>query len=397
MNFSDGALKGMRVLDFTEYGAGPFCTMLLGDLGAEVIKVEPPHGDKLRQWGPFINGMSGPFMQLNRNKKSMTLNLKSETGREIAHRLVSRADIVVENFRPGIMDRLSLSYEIVSGINPAIIYCSLSGYGQTGPYRNRGGFDLIAQGEGGLMAVSGEAGRPPIKAGVPVVDFGAGAHAVIGILAAEIARRQTGQGQFVDISLLDVPVSWLGLLAGKYWATGEVHEPLGSRHPLSAPYQAFRTKDDYITIAAGNEQLWLGTCKALGLEHLANDQRFATNSDRAKNQVELAQIMEEVLITDSSSTWLKRLIEKGVPCGPINRVDQVLKDPQVLHREMVITVDDANLGSVNLIGSPIKLSKTPASVRNLAPSLGQHTDEILQELGYEGSELDILRAEVVGQ
>lgn len=374
------ALDGVRVLDFTEYGAGPFCSMMLGDLGGDVIKIEPPRGDSLRLWGPMQEGMSAPFLQLNRNKRSVVLDLKNPRDQERARALACRSDVLIENFRPGTMEKLGLDYPTLRQIAPRLIYCSLSGYGQTGPYRDRGGFDLVLQGHGGLMSVTGDPDSAPVKAGVPVIDFGAAAHAVVGILAAHVARSRTGRGQWVDISLLDVPVSWLCLLAGKYWASGEVQQPLGSAHPLSAPYQAFRAADGYLTIAAGNERLWLSTCEVLGLEALAADPRFRTNADRARNQAELAPLVEAVLKTRPVREWVDRLTRMGVPSGPISSVDQVLEDPQVLHREMVVDLDHPRLGSVKSIGCPIKLSETPARLDRPAPDLGQHTAEVLAEL-----------------
>jgi formyl-CoA transferase/CoA:oxalate CoA-transferase len=377
---STAALEGLTVLDFTEYGAGPFCSMMLGDLGADVIKIEPPRGDALRQWGPRQDGVSAPFVQLNRNKRSVVLDLKTPRGQELARGLARQADILVENFRPGVMAGFGLEYEALREVNPRLIYCSLSGYGQTGPYRDRGGFDLVLQGHGGLMSVTGEPDGKPVKAGVPIIDFGASAHAVVGILAAYVARSRTGCGQMVDISLLDVPVSWLCLLAAKYWASGEIQEPLGSAHPLSSPYQAFRAADGYITIAAGNERLWASTCRALGLEPLMEDPRFRTNEDRAKNQTELAPLLEAVLVTRPAREWVERLSGLGIPSGPISRVNEVLEDPQVLHREMVVELDHPRLGPVKSIGCPIKLSETPARMRLPAPELGEHTAEVLARL-----------------
>jgi len=376
----EAALDGMMVVDFTEYGAGPFCSMLLGDLGADVIKVEPPRGDAFRQWGPWHGDASAPFQQLNRNKRSVVLNLKDAHDLQLACELVRDADVVIENFRPGTMAAFGLDYARIREINPRLIYCALSGYGQSGPYRNRGGFDLILQGLGGLMSVTGDPTGAPAKSGVPIIDFGASAHAAIGILAAYIARLRTGTGQLVDISLLDVPVSWLALLAAKYWASGEVQQRLGSAHPLSAPYQAFRAADGYLTIAAGNQRLWESTCQALGTEHLTGDPRFLTNNDRARNQALLVPLLEAVLTTRPACEWIEQLNALGVPCGPLNEVDQVLQDPQVLHRDMVLELEHPRLGRLKLIGSPIKLSDTPVQLRRHPPDLGEHTAEIVAEL-----------------
>ena len=374
-------LEGLKVLDFTEYGAGPWCTMLLGDLGADVIKVERPGGDGFRSWAPAQNGEGSGFVQLNRNKRSMVLDLKLAEHRDAARKLALQVDVVVENNRPGVMERNGLSYSHLSESNPRLIYCSISGYGQTGPLKDRGGFDLVLQGHGGLMSVTGQPGGPPVKTGVPIIDFGASAHAAIGILAACIARSVTGRGQHIDISLLDVPVSWLGLLAAKYWSTGEIQEPMGSAHPLSAPYQAFATSDGYITIAAGNQELWKSTCDSLGLNHLTGDPRFSSNNARARNQAELAPLIEAVLKTNSSGYWIEKISSRGVPCGPIYSVDQVLEDAQVLHRKMVVEMEDPRLGVVKMIGSPIKLSDAPTVLRRPPPMLGEHTDEIAAEYG----------------
>lgn len=383
MDGTQAPLDGLRVLDFTEYGAGPWCTMLLGDLGADVIKIERPSGDGFRSWSPKKNGDGSGFIQLNRNKRSVVLDLKCPDDREAALRLAQRVDVLVENFRPGVMDKIGLSYDQLRESNPRLIYCSISGYGQTGPLKDRGGFDLVLQGHGGLMSVTGHPGGEPVKSGVPIIDFGASAHAAIGILAAHIERSRSGRGQHVDISLLDVPVSWLGLLAAKYWATGEVQEALGSAHPLSAPYQAFATADGYITIAAGNQELWKSTCDALGLKHLLDDSRFADNNLRAQNQAVLKPIIESVLKTESSDVWINRISSRGVPCGPIYTVDQVLSDAQVLHRKMVVEMEDPRLGTFKMIGSPIKLSDAPPVFRRPPPSLGQHTREVAAEYGFE--------------
>lgn len=373
-------LEGLKVLDFTEYGAGPFCSMMLGDLGADVIKIEAPRGDALRQWGPMQAGISAPFMQLNRSKRSVVLNLKNPVDQGHARELARRTDVLIENFRPGTMEKLGLDYARLCDINPRLIYCAMSGYGQTGPYKDRGGFDLVLQGHGGVMGVTGDPDGAPVKAGVPIIDFGASAHAVIGILSAYIVRSRTGCGQAVDISLLDVPVAWLCLLAGKYWASGEVQQPLGSAHPLSAPYQAFRAADGYLTIAAGNQRLWEATCEVLGLATLVGDPRFLTNNDRARNQGELVPLLEAVLESRPVREWVEELARLGVPCGPINRVDEVLTDPQVLHREMVVDLLHPRLGFIKSIGCPIKLSETPARLDRHPPDLGEHTAEVLADL-----------------
>jgi formyl-CoA transferase/CoA:oxalate CoA-transferase len=353
--------------------------MLLGDLGADVVKVERPGGDGFRSWGAQDGGDGSAFLQLNRNKRSIVLDLKKPEDQEAARQLALQFDVVVENYRPGVMQKAGLSYERLREIHPRLIYCSISGYGQTGPLKDRGGFDLILQGHGGVMSVTGQPGQPPVKAGVPIIDFGASAHAAIGILAAYLGRKETGRGQFVDVSLLDVPVSWLGLLAAKYWATGEVSSAMGSAHPLSSPYQGFATADGYVTIAAGNQSLWASTCRALGLEHLLDDPRFVDNDTRARNQTELVPLIEAVLSTQGTQYWIDWIAAHGVPCGPIYTVDQVLSDPQVLHRNMVLELEHPRLGKINVIGSPIKLSETPVTMRRPPPALGEHTAEVAAE------------------
>jgi crotonobetainyl-CoA:carnitine CoA-transferase CaiB-like acyl-CoA transferase len=380
MNQQPPPLTGMKVLDFTEYGAGPFCTMLLADLGADVIKVERPGGDGFRSWASNKGGEGSAFSQLNRNKRSIVLDLKQPGDRDIAKALASKMDVLVENYRPGALASAGLSYEALHGSHPRLIYCSISGYGQTGPLRDRGGFDLIMQGQGGLMSVTGEPGGvKPTKTGVPIVDFGASANAAIGILAAWIARSKTGIGQLVDVALLDVPVAWLGLLAAKYWTTGEVQLATGSAHFMSAPYQAFRTADGHINIAAGNQELWIKTCSALGVQHLVDDPRFVDNNARARNQEALVPLLESSLSQQSSAHWIDAIGKLGVPCGPINTVDQVLVDPQVLHRKMVVQMRDQSGKEINMIGSPIKLSDSPMVLDRPPPKLGEHTSEVLRE------------------
>lgn len=376
-------LVGMKVLDFTEFGAGPFCTMLLADLGADVIKVERPGGDSFRSWTTLKDGEGNAFSQLNRNKRSVVLDLKKASDQAAARALARHVDVIVENYRPGVLAGAGLSYDDLHALHPGLIYCSISGYGQTGPFKQRGGFDLVLQGHGGVMSVTGEAGGRPVKAGVPIIDFGASANAAIGILAAWIAKAKTGIGQQVDVALLDVPVSWLGLLAAKFWSSGEVQRAAGSAHFMSAPYQAFRTSDGYITIAAGNQALWLKTCEALGLRHLTGDSRFCDNNSRARHQEALVPLIEEALSAHPSAHWVEVISALGVPCGPINTVDEVLCDPQVLHRNMVVEMPDSDGKLVRMIGSPIKLSDTPTVLRRPPPRLGEHTREVFREFGLE--------------
>lgn len=389
-------LDGLTVLDLSTQLSGPYCSMLLGDLGADVIKVErPDRGDDARAFPPFVNGESAPFMTFNRNKRSLTLNLKQPAGREICLRLAARADVLLENFRVGVAERLGLGYGQVSAVNPRIIYCSISGFGQTGPYRERGGFDLIAQGMSGLMSITGEETGPPLRVPIPLTDIGAGMFGAIGILAALRAREQTGRGQWVDTSLFETPIAWSVYEAASYFATGEVPTRLGAGHRASAPYQPFRTKDGWLNLGAAGQQFWPKICEVLGLPELVKDPRFATNPERVKHRKELAALLQERFDRETTAHWLSRLEAEGVPAGPILTYDQVFADPQVRHREMAVEVEHPVAGRTRALGVPVKLSENPARIRRPAPTLGQHTSEILKPLGYSDDDLARLRAEAV--
>ncbi len=391
------ALEGIKILDLSRALAGPYCTMMLADMGAEVIKIEMPgRGDDSRSWGPpFVEGESAYFMSINRNKKSITLNMKSDKSTEIVHKLIKQSDVLVENFRPGAMERLGLGYEQVKAMNPRIIYCSISGFGQDGPYRMLPGFDQVLQGMGGLMSITGELGGPPIKVGVAIADISGGMFASNGILVALYNREKTGKGQMVDVSLLDSQVAWLTYRAGAYFASGEVPQPMGSGHPVIVPYQAFKAKDVFINIAVGNDQLWERFCKAVGLEKVMNDPKFATNAKRVENREEIVKIISDLIVTKDGEEWLKILTDAGVPCGPIYTVDKIFADPQVLHREMVKELDHPKAGKIKVTGIPIKLSDTPGEVETAPPVLGQHTQEVLTELGYNDKDLEKLKQEKV--
>jgi len=390
-------LEGIKVLDLSRALAGPYCTMMLADMGAEVIKIEmPERGDDSRAWGPpFVEGESAYFISVNRNKKSMTLNLKKEKSIEIIHRLIKQSDVLIENFRPGTMEKLSLSYDEVKEINPKIIYCSISGFGQDGPYRLLPGMDQVLQGMGGLMSITGEPEGPPIKVGVAVADIAGGMFAAYGIVVALFNRETGGKGQMIDLSLLDCQVAWLTYRAGSFFASGEIPKPLGSGHPVIVPYQAFKAKDVYVNVAAGNDQLWQKFCKALGLENIMNEQRFATNAMRVKNREEIIKIIGDVICTKKADEWLKILTEAGVPCGPIYNMDKIFSDPQVLHREMVKELEHPTAGKIKVTGIPIKLSNTPGEILKAPPVLGQHTKEILSELGFKEIEIEKLYEEKV--
>lgn len=389
-------LEDLRVIDLTRALAGPFCTLLLADLGARVIKVENPDGgDDTRGWGPpFIAGESAYFLGVNRNKESLTLSLKDERGRAILLRLLARADVLVENFRPGIMDRFGLSYRDLRERYPRLIYAAISGFGQDGPYRERAAYDLILQGIGGVMGITGEEGGPPVKVGVAVADICAGMYAAYGILAALRVRERTGRGQLVDVALLDGQVSWLTYAAGIYFATGQNPGRLGSAHPTIVPYQAFRTADGYLNVAVGSEAIWRRFCDAVAPD-LADDPRYATNRDRVAHRQDLIQRLEGLFAPGTTEQWTKHLDAAGVPNGPILTVAEVFNDPQVQHRQMVVELDHPTAGRVKQVGLPIKLSETPGAVRSAPPTLGQHTDAILRELGMNPQEVATLRQDGV--
>lgn len=393
----DLPLAGLRVIDLSQFLAGPYCSMFLADFGADVIKIEMPGmGDGYRNAGPpFKEGVSACFLSVNRNKKSVTLDLKNPRGREVLLKMLVDADVLLENFRPGTMEKLGLSYDVVKEANPALIYCSISAYGQTGPSALKGGFDLILQGFGGIMGITGEEGGPPVKVGVSVTDVGAGLLGAFAILAAYVYRQRTGLGQYIDTSLLECAVSWHSFMASAYFMTGEVPRRLGSAHSVAAPYQAFKTKDAYITIGAGTQALWEALCRALDAEHLVSDPRFATSGDRLKNRAALVAIIEDMLSQHGAEEWLRRLDQFGVPCGPIYTFDQLFRDPQVLHREMVVEFEHPVLGRTKTLGVPVKLSRTPGSVRTPPPLLGEHTREVLRSSGYSEAEIEELRREKV--
>ena len=382
-------LQDIKVIDFSQILAGPFCTMLLADMGADVVKIEKPNGgDDTRRYGPpFIEGESAAFLTLNRNKRSIILDLKSEQGLSIVRRMLEDADVMIHNFRPGVVDRMGLAYDDVSAINPAIVYCTVSGFGTTGPYSSRAGFDLVAQGMSGLMSINGFPGAPPAKVGVPMADLNTGMFCAYGILTAYINRLATGQGQHVDASLIESGIAYTLYESATYFATGEVAGPLGSAHRMIAPYQAFATSDGYINIGAANQNNWERMCRAIGREDLLDDERFASNPERMVSIEALTPIMEETFRTRTTSHWVEALEKAGVPCGPIYNIEQVYSDPHVQSRDMAVPLEHPKSGAIRNIGVAVKLSDTPGSVRTPAPLLGQHSEEVLCHYGYADADV----------
>ncbi|MFD1848790.1 CaiB/BaiF CoA transferase family protein [Oceanobacillus bengalensis] len=373
------ALEGIKVIDLSRILSGPYCTMVLADMGAEVIKIESPNGDDTRAWGPpFVEEESAYFLSINRNKKSVVINLKTDEGREILLDLVKSADVVVENFRPGTLKRLGIDYDVLKEVNSGIILASISGYGQTGPYSQKPGYDVIAQGMGGITSVTGEPGKAPVKVGFSIADVGTGVWAIVGILGALHHRNQTGTGQWVDVSLLDTIISWQTYLAGNYFASGKNPEPQGGAHPNIVPYQLFESSDGYFNIAVGNENLWKKFCEAIDEPELSNHPEYRENKDRVINRSKLIPFLQGKFSKHTSQYWIDLFEGVGIPSGPVLRFDEIYKDEHVLAREMLVEADHPTAGKVKMTGIPIKFSETPGEVVSAPPLLGQHTEEVLK-------------------
>jgi crotonobetainyl-CoA:carnitine CoA-transferase CaiB-like acyl-CoA transferase len=389
-----GPLSGLKVLELAQIMAGPTCGLMLADLGADVVKVERiPGGDDTRSYSrPSVHGESAAFMMMNRNKRGVALDLKRPAAREALKRMAAKADVLIENYRKGTMERLGVGYEVLRALNPALIYCSISGYGRSGPYADKGGFDLIAQGASGLMAITGEPGEEPVKSGSPVTDINAGLLGALGVVSAYVHRLKTGEGQLVDTSLFEAGVQQTYWQAAIFFATGESPGPSGSAHVLSAPYQAFRARDGWLNIGGANQANWERVARVLGAPEWIDDARFRTNAERMNHLPALVEAMNARLATRTVAEWIAALEAEGVPCGPINSIAQTLADPQVAARQMVVELSHPRAGLTRALGLPIKLSASPGRVSRPAPLLGQHTREVLEESGFAAAEIEGLLA-----
>jgi crotonobetainyl-CoA:carnitine CoA-transferase CaiB-like acyl-CoA transferase len=386
-----GPLEGLKVIDLSHIMAGPACSMLLADMGADVIKVEKvPGGDDARRMvPPAVGDESAAFLIMNRNKRGIALDLKTEAGRGVLSRLLKDADVLIENYRRGTMEKMGFGYDTLHTLNPKLIYCSISGFGRTGPYADRGGFDLVAQGMTGLMSITGERqGAPPMKAGAPLTDITAGILACVGVLAALHARESTGQGQMVDTSLFEAGITHTYWHSAICFATGQAPGPMGTAHPLNAPYQAFPASDGWITVGAANQENWLRLLEALEAPELREDPRFVNNAARMRNLSALTDALTPLFQRRSVAEWLRRLEKSGVPAGPVLDIAQMHADPQALAREMIVETKHPTAGPTKAIGLPIKFSDTPGGVRRAAPLFGQHTQEVLREHGFSDAEID---------
>jgi formyl-CoA transferase/CoA:oxalate CoA-transferase len=387
-----GPLTGIRVLDLSRALAGPFCTQLMGDMGAEIIKVEPsPDGDDSRRWGPFWNEQSCYYLSTNRNKQSIVIDLKNPAGLRVARQLADKSDVVIENFRPGVVERLGLGYDSLAATNPRLVYCSISGFGQDGPRANDPAYDLAMQGFAGLMGITGYPGMAPVRAGLPVADFGTALFAAVGILAALLRRQETGVGQKVETSLLEGQLSWFACYVLQYLADGTIPERMGSSHHFITPYQAFATLDGYFILAVGNDVQWQRLCQAMAVPELAQDSRFATNVGRLAHRAELLPTLETLFSRHPTEDLIQTLMQAGVPCGPVNTVDKLVADPQVVHLDAIPAVPHPEIPDLRLPAVPLRFSSDRAENCEPPPLLGQQTDEILTELGYSPDQITALR------
>ena len=385
-------LSGVRVLDLTRVVSGPFCTALLGDLGADIVKVEAPEGDSVRGQGAIKDGLSGYFAQFNRNKRSVRLDLRKDDGRAILAKLIAQSDVLVENFRPGVLDRMGFTAARLKELRPSLVTCAINGFGSTGPYRDRPAFDFIAQALSGFMSVNGRDGDPPLRSGLPISDLIAGLYAALSITAAVLHARATGQGQRAEISLTNGMVSMLSYIATNYFASGTVPPRSGNDHPIAAPYGLFPTRDGEIAIAPPDDVFFGRLADALGMPALKSDALYATQQARVANRSRINAIVGGKLAASTTDYWVETLNAAGVPCGPVNTIEKVFQDPQILAQDMVIDVPHPGHGIVRMLGFPMKLSETPCRVRRPAPGLGEHSDSILAELGYTGAERAAFRA-----
>ena len=384
-----GPLKGLKVLDLSRVLAGPYCTMMLADFGADVIKIEPPVGDDSRAFGPFVGKESAYFMSLNRNKRSMVLDFKNQKHIDVFKEMVAKADVVVENYRPGTMEKFGLSYDVLKEINPKIIYAACSGFGRTGPYALKPAYDIIVQAMGGIMSITGEGKDSPTRVGASVGDVIAGMFTAYGVMMALYHREKTGKGQLVDVAMLDCQVAVLENAIARYVTSGEVPVPLGNRHPSITPFSAFTAKDGQVIVGAGNDRLWTKLCNVLNMPELLSDERFKNNGERTKHFHELHAIMNSVLVNKTIDEWIVVLEEAGIPCAPINNIERILKDPQVKARDMIVEVEHPIAGHLKMPGVPVKLSETPGAIHTHAPLLGHDVNAILQELmGWDESTIN---------
>ena len=385
-----GMLDGLRVIELSHVMAAPTCGLMLSDMGADVIKAERlPSGDDIRNLAPFVDGVSNPFAMMNRNKRGIALNLRTNGGKSVLKKLILGADVFIENYRAGAMEHYGVGYDQVKDGNPKLIYCSVSGYGRTGPFADKGGFDLVAQGMSGLMSITGEgAGRPPVKVGAPVTDITAGTLAAMGILGALVSRGRTGKGQYLDTSLFEAGIMHTYWQSSIYFGSGEVPEAMGSAHPLMAPYQAFPTQDGWINVGSANQGLWEKLVVLLGASELAEDARFSDPNLRLANLVELNEILTTHFKSDTTENWITRLEEAGIPSGPVLDIAEMSAHPQAVARSMVQEIDQG----LRVIGHPVKYRETPAAIRRGAPKLGEHTGDVLSEAGYSIDEIQALAA-----